>query len=247
MPGAGAKGAGAVRSGVDEGWFEPNVRSPTIRLPAFAGMSGRVIGAALALGVGLFASGYASAQPLSPNADPRPPGPLPPNIGLAPLKPPADPATAMAAARVGELPAIPPGTVLIRGLSGPGETLTAADVARLPHEQVSVSHGAMTMVYSGPVVSDLLHDVGAPLGVRLHGQGVNDVLFVTGKDRYRAVFSLAEVDPSFHKGARLILADQADGKPLDARDGPFRLVVDGDLKPARSVFGVVAIELKHLP
>ncbi len=153
----------------------------------------------------------------------------------------------MAAARVGELPALPPGAVLVRGLAGPGEILTAADVAKLPHEQVSVDHDGKTTVFSGPAVADMLHDIGAPMGVRLHGQGVNDVVFVTGKDRYRAVFSLAEVDPSFHKGARLILADQADGKPLDARDGPFRLVVDGDLKPARSVFGVVAIELKHLP
>jgi len=43
------------------------------------------------------------------------------------------------------------------------------------------------------------------------------------------------------------LADQADGKPLDPKEGPFRLVVDGDLKPARSARSVVEIDLKHLP
>ena len=37
------------------------------------------------------------------------------------------------------------------------------------------------------------------------------------------------------------------GRPLDARDAPFRLVVDGDQQSARSVYGVTRIELKQLP
>ncbi len=152
------------------------------------------------------------------------------------------------AAMVGTLPTgAAPGTVVVRGLTGQSETLTAADIARLPHQHVVLEHNGQTTDFSGPLVSDLLRDVGAPMGVRLHGSGVNDVVFVTAADKYRVVLSLAEVDPSFHKGAKVILADLADGKALPTKEGPYRLVVDGDRKPARAAYSVVSIELKHLP
>ena len=151
-------------------------------------------------------------------------------------------------AMVGVTPAgLAPGSVRVTGLTGQTQTLTAVDIAKLPHEHVSLTHNDATTDYAGPLLSDILRDAGAPLGVRMHGSGVNDVVFVTAADKYRVVLTLGEVDPSFHKGAKVILADQADGKPLSGKDAPYRLVVDGDMKPARSAFGVVSIELKHLP
>ncbi len=167
----------------------------------------------------------------------------PPIMGV----PPSDRSPA-SAAMVGVLPeGAKPGSVVVRGLAGQTETLTAADIAKLPHAHVTLDHMGATADFSGPLLSDLLRDVGAPMGVRLHGSGVNDVVFVTAADKYRVVLSLGEVDPSFHRGAKVILADQADGKPLPPKEGPYRLVVDGDLKPSRSAYSVVAIELKHLP
>ncbi len=149
---------------------------------------------------------------------------------------------------VGSLPpGAEPGTVVVRGLTGQSETLTGADIAKLPHAHVTLEHMGVTSDFSGPLLSDLLRDVGAPMGVRLHGAGVNDVVFITAADKYRVVLSLGEVDPSFHKGAKVILADQADGKPLPLKEGPYRLIIDGDLKPSRAAYSVVAIELKHLP
>jgi len=150
-------------------------------------------------------------------------------------------------AKVGALSTSAPGTITLRGLNGETEVLTSAQLAALPHQTVTLSHEGKDTVYAGPTLSELLRDIGAPMGVKLHGQGVNDVVFVTAADQYRVVLTLAEVDPSFHKGAKVILADQADGKPLDPKEGPFRLVVDGDLKPARSARSVVEIDLKHLP
>ena len=150
-------------------------------------------------------------------------------------------------AMVGVLPSgLAPGTLLVRGLNGQSETLTAGDIAKLPHAHITMTHGELTSDFSGPLLSDLLRDVEAPLGVRLHGSGVNDVVFVTAADKYRVVLSLAEVDPSFHRNAKVILADQMDGQPL-AKEGPYRLVVDGDIKPSRAAYAVVSIELKHLP
>jgi hypothetical protein len=65
----------------------------------------------------------------------------------------------------------------------------------------------------------------------------------TGSDGYRAVLALAEVDPEFHPGD-VIVADAMDGKPLDEKSGPFKLVVTEDKRPARSVHSLVSIEVK---
>jgi hypothetical protein len=44
----------------------------------------------------------------------------------------------------------------------------------------------------------------------------------------------------------IILADKADGKALGAEDGPYRLIIGGDKRPARSARQVIAVELKSL-
>jgi DMSO/TMAO reductase YedYZ molybdopterin-dependent catalytic subunit len=57
------------------------------------------------------------------------------------------------------------------------------------------------------------------------------------------VLALAEVETDFHPGDVLV-ADAMNGKPLDAKAGPFRLVVTDDKRPARSVRNLVSVELK---
>jgi hypothetical protein len=77
----------------------------------------------------------------------------------------------------------------------------------------------------------------------LHGTALTSYIVATGSDGYQAVFSLAEVDPSFHPG-EILVADTVNGATLDAKTGPFRLVVTEDKRPARSVRNLAAIELK---
>ena len=57
------------------------------------------------------------------------------------------------------------------------------------------------------------------------------------------MFALAEADPEFHPGEALV-ADSMDGKPLDEKTGPFRLIVTEDKRPARSVRSLLSIEVK---
>ena len=52
---------------------------------------------------------------------------------------------------------------------------------------------------------------------------MTEVLLVEAADGYKAIFTLAEIDPAF-ASREVILADKRDGKPLDAREGPFRMV-----------------------
>ncbi len=135
------------------------------------------------------------------------------------------------------------------GDAGQAVSLTTADLAALPRETVSAAptHDSAPRRYEGARLTDVLRAVGAPLGPRLHGPAVRDVVVATGADGYRAVFSLAETDPANHAGARILIADRVDGAPLDAKEGPLRLVVDGDLRPARSVHNLVRVEVRRLP
>ena len=97
--------------------------------------------------------------------------------------------------------------------------------------------------YSGVPLMDLLAGLGVPHGKDLHGKALSEYVVATGSDGYKAVLALAEVDPEFHPGDVLV-TDAMDGKPLDAKTGPFRLVVTEDKRPARSVHNLVSIEVK---
>ena len=59
-------------------------------------------------------------------------------------------------------------------------------------------------------------------------------MIAEGGDGYQVIFTLAEVDPEL-ANERILVADKRDGKPISAQQGPLRLVVAGDKRPARSV------------
>jgi hypothetical protein len=115
----------------------------------------------------------------------------------------------------------------------------------LPHKTVTVHdpHENANETYSGVLLIDLLKQVGAPVGKDVRGKSLAEYVVATGSDGYKAVLALAEVEPDFHPGDVLV-ADTMNGKPLDARTGPFRLVVSDDKRPARSVRNLVSLELK---
>lgn len=123
--------------------------------------------------------------------------------------------------------------------------LSAAELKALPHISVTIHdpHTNANETYSGVRLSDLLAKLGAPLGHNLHGPALANYIVATGSDGYKAVLSLAEVDPSFHPG-EVLVADAMNGAPLDAKTDPFRLVVTEDKRPARSVRNLVSIALK---
>ena len=123
--------------------------------------------------------------------------------------------------------------------------LAASELKALPQITVTVHnpHTNNDETYSGVRVADLLPKIGAPLGKDLRGIALSSYLVATGSDGYKAVFALAEVDPTFHPG-EILVADTMNGKPLDAHSGPLKLVVTEDKRPARSVRNLVSIELR---
>ncbi len=96
--------------------------------------------------------------------------------------------------------------------------------------------------YTGAVLSDILQKAGATMAAQLRGENLTKYLLVEASDGYQVVFALAELDKSFTDRA-IILADMIDGKPLAAGDGPFRVIVQDEKKPARCIKQVTALKV----
>jgi hypothetical protein len=134
----------------------------------------------------------------------------------------------------------------LKGLDpGEAQEISPADFAALPHVTLKVSIHGRERVFEGVPMLELLRRVNAPWGDTLTGKDLSDVALVTCQDGYKVAFSLGEIDPGTAKG-QVLVADRADGAPLDAHAGPFQIVVQDDARPARDARMVAKIELIRL-
>ena len=123
-------------------------------------------------------------------------------------------------------------TLKIISTDGQSTTLTAAQIANLPRATVNVKDHDVPAQFEGVPLAALLSSAGVQLGDKLQGARLAEVLMVEAADGYKVAFALAEVDPAFAT-REIILADKRDGKSLDAKEGPFRIVAPGDKRGAR--------------
>jgi len=98
--------------------------------------------------------------------------------------------------------------------------------------------------YSGILLSDLLKKAGVTLGAELRGAHLTKYLLAEARDGYQVIFALAELDSGYTDRA-VILADKADGKLLSVSDGPFRIIVQDEKKPARCIKQLSALIVKY--
>jgi|HubBroStandDraft_6_1064221.scaffolds.fasta_scaffold660289_1 hypothetical protein len=137
-------------------------------------------------------------------------------------------------------------TVALTGLAGEKVQLSAADLAAMPHQAVTLQLEGKSEVCDAVPLSLILAKVGAPQGKALRGPEMADVVEVGAADGYHVALALAETDPLM-RGDKVLLADRCSGGPMGAPEGPFRLVVLGDGRPARSARQVTSITLLRLP
>ncbi len=135
-------------------------------------------------------------------------------------------------------------SLALQGADGTKAELSATEFAALPHVSVLLN-GHVPATYEGVPLTVLLAKVGAPAGDAIRGPALRLVLVATGADGYVATLSLAETDAAF-RNTPVIVADRRSDGPLHADEGPFRLVVGGDLRPARSVRMVSRIEVRRI-
>lgn len=134
------------------------------------------------------------------------------------------------------------GTVQVVALGKPALSLDAKTLASMPHEQVTASaHDEPASQWGGVRLEDILSRAGVSLDKPLRGRALASFVRVTAADQYQVVFGLADLDATLGH-TQVLLVDTRDGKPLD-KDGPLRLLVPGDKRPARWVRNVTLIEV----
>ena len=104
-------------------------------------------------------------------------------------------------------------------------------------------HENPAATYEGVTLGAILEHAGVPRGEKLRGPGLRAIVVITATDGYKVVFTVAETDPAFNDRL-IILADKKDGKPLPEKEGPFRIVVPAEKRPARWIRNVKTIAIK---
>jgi DMSO/TMAO reductase YedYZ molybdopterin-dependent catalytic subunit len=137
-------------------------------------------------------------------------------------------------------------TLQITGSVSSPITLTAADLKGMPRTTVTIKADGRDVKYEGVLVGAILARAGATLGRDMTGAAVASYVVASASDGYRAVFSLAELDPEF-TGSDIIVADTVDGKPLFDYQGPFRIVAPRDTRGARGVRMLQKLEVVRPP
>jgi len=80
------------------------------------------------------------------------------------------------------------------------------------------------------------------LGQTLKGKRLTSCLLVEAADGYRVVIALPEIDPAF-TDKQVVLAFLKDGKPLDEKEGPYRIVMPDEKRMARWVRQVTTLKI----
>jgi hypothetical protein len=120
----------------------------------------------------------------------------------------------------------------------------AVQLHEMAHTNVSAKgHDNVSHTFSCVPMKTVLATVQAPTGENLGGAGVSLVLLASARDNYHAAFTLAELDESIGDKP-VFVCDKQDGESLSASDGPVRLVVPSDKRPARWVRMLTNLEIQ---
>jgi hypothetical protein len=131
-------------------------------------------------------------------------------------------------------------------VAGKTQTFSAADLAAMPHETVSVmnAHLKKTESYSGVPLAAILDKMGLPFVKANEHTLMHSYWIAEGTDGYQVVVSAYEALSAVHMDSVLV-ADSSDGKPLEA-DGALKLVISGDKRPQRWVQNLKSLTLKTI-
>ena len=126
--------------------------------------------------------------------------------------------------------------------SGKQTVLTRADLEALPHVKVTTMNSGTPSVFEGIALEAVLEKSGVQFGETLRGKRLASCLLVEATDGYRAVIALPEIDPAF-SDKQIVLAFLKDGKPLDDKEGPYRIVIPDEKRMARWVRQVTTLKI----
>ena len=143
------------------------------------------------------------------------------------------------------LPEVLAASLTVRVSGKPDLTLYADDLAKMPRHDITVTEHGKQVQYEGVLLRDVLARAGAPLGPQLRGKALSNYVLATARDGYAVVYTLTEMDTAFSDGDLLIADKNRDG-PLSAEQGPLRIIVPHDKKPARWLRMLKQIDVEPL-
>jgi hypothetical protein len=124
--------------------------------------------------------------------------------------------------------------------AGKQTVLSRADLEDMPHVKVTISQNSTT--FEGVPLREVLEKGGIAFGESLRGKRLSSCLLVEAADGYRVVIALPEIDRAF-TDKQIVLAFLENGKPLDAKTGPYRIVIPDEKRMARWVRQVTTLKI----
>jgi hypothetical protein len=126
--------------------------------------------------------------------------------------------------------------------SGKQIVLSRADLETLPRAKVTTGASDSPTTFEGVALKAVLERAGVAFGESLKGKRLSECLLVEAADGYRVVIALPEIDPVF-TDKQIVLAFLRNGKQLDDREGPYRIVIPDEKKMARWVRQVTTLKI----
>jgi hypothetical protein len=124
-------------------------------------------------------------------------------------------------------------------------TMSAADFSKLPRHTATLTEHGKQSTYDGVLLHDVLAKAGLEFGKELKGKQLSSYVAAMASDGYEVVYALAEMDDTVVESG-IIVADKKDGQPLDAHEGPMRVVAPHDKRPTRSIRMLQEIDVVQL-
>lgn len=138
------------------------------------------------------------------------------------------------------------GSLTVRA-DGREKVLSRADLAKLPRHELKLAAeaGLDAATMSGIQLWDVIQAAGFHAPEASGRQRAVMTVKLTGADGQNAILAFVEVDPSF-SSRMVLLGDLRNGKALEAVEGPWRVFIPTDIRHARWIRGLVAIEVTSL-
>jgi hypothetical protein len=139
-----------------------------------------------------------------------------------------------------------PATFTVQGIGGTSATLSVSDLSKLPQQTVKVTDHGTPATFEGVLLSDVLSKVSGPTGEPFNKTVASYYLIAEAHDGYKAVFTWAEIDPTF-ADRTVYVVTKREGNPLTAKDGPYELIVPGERRFSRWVRQLKLLRIEPLP
>lgn len=142
----------------------------------------------------------------------------------------------------------PAGAVLTIALRGSAPVALSIEALKaMPAASVQVEDDSGSSAdYTGITLSALLAASGVEFGKVVRGERLTEYVLVSAADGYRALFSIAEVDPAF-TNRTILLCYAKWGASLPEKEGPLRIIARDDGRRARWVRNVTSITVDVAP